>query len=227
MLSLTIGLLSVYLILPSIQETSPRVIQRQGYSFEMPEGWRMATEEELNIAAEKIGKDLKRIDALLIKDTAESNSFVENITILLTGHEAVKDKNTLPFYTQQYKESLSRNAFLYEPIEAKITPQGELSYFSIQHRLQLSEETPVLRQWVAILPSSHLDYVLTYTVEESLFESHSPVFEQFVAKFQPAGGTLYGYPPAGLFRVLSLSLVAIAVVFLAAKHIRARRTQKR
>ncbi|HOJ32509.1 MAG TPA: hypothetical protein PKY35_09910 [Candidatus Hydrogenedentes bacterium] len=224
MLLLTIGLLSASWMLPTIQETSPRIIQRQEYSFEIPEGWRLATQEELSRAAEKTGKDLKHIEALLVNTSSESDTFVENITVLLTRHDARNRNNTLPYYTQQYKESLGGNAFLYEPIEAKIIPRKDLSYFSIQHRLQLSENAPTLRQWIAILPSTRLDYVLTYTVEESLFQSHSPAFEQFVAKFKPAEDNRYGYPPAGLFWELCLFLGSISVVLFALKRVRAGRT---
>ncbi len=200
------------LTLTSITETSHRWYEKGSeYRCLIPEGWRLATQDELEEMAKFANRDLTSLDVVFLGNPNEEHQFVDNITIIRTEPVGKANEKRIAYFAQLYKNLVGREVFEYVPISASTEKSGAHAYIKLEHKLRISEESPTLHQWVAIFPLNRCTYTLTLTTIDGENNTNATVFGEIVKSFVPADDKRI-YLPAGTPRYVITACILVGLL---------------
>ena len=186
--------------------------KRDDFSFEIPRGWKVANEDEIDQLSSVMQHNLSLLRCLIVRQTTSSQDFTENITIIRNSETSRQANNQLSYYAQLYQSFLGKEAHEYHPLKLLLIEDQNARYIRIEHLVRFESQSPLLKQWIAIFPLAGYSYTVTLTGLEENQKQLEIIFDDFVRSFRLAEKDSPYFPARWIVVFVVFTLVTVLIL---------------
>ncbi|MCU0917830.1 MAG: hypothetical protein MUC88_25195 [Planctomycetes bacterium] len=190
--------LSVIVLLAVAANQSPRhhFSSPQGFSFDYPAGWIVATEEtraavmeEARPILEKLGNVDFRTVAAMVFDPCD-DGFIENVNVIITPGRLPINEESRRKLSQVTAQQLRNSGIGAADERTEIVTFDERRAISTHRTVTGLVPGVTVRQWQIVLPGRNRTYTVTASATEATFPRYETHFRTILAGFRPDGGAM-------------------------------------
>lgn len=160
-------------------------IDGRGFRLRVPDGWVIATEENLAAARHELGKqfadiDLDRVEALLYYPAADVELFANVNVVSAPGRVDIDDEPKARRSIQQQFRALGVRI---SDFDLRVEEIAGRDAFSAEWNARFPDQDPI-RQRTCLVPSAKRTIVITFTTSVDDFEARRPDFAAILASLE-------------------------------------------
>ncbi|MBM3890021.1 MAG: hypothetical protein FJ388_12970, partial [Verrucomicrobia bacterium] len=211
---------------PVAQDATIEFKSKQGFSFEYPAHWMVATKEQtrgvgqvLKTVAPNIKQaDMSRIAVLVYNPTLRQ--FAENLNVVVTRGAIPINQKTREEYAAAVTDGYRKAGGKLSEVKTSIVQVAGRDAMTIRFLASLPRVGTPVRHWQVSVPGKRQTYIVTCSAQDGDWPRLEPVFERMINSLRiepdtgPSWDGLLGYPKGVIVgAVLGVVIGLIIVLF--------------
>ncbi len=189
-------IMSLFLLVLTAEAQTNRFNSTQGFSFEYPQKWVVATKEQQIAASSELKSAFKQLGdinfdriAAVVFNPAD-DGFIESVNVVITQGSIPVNEDSRQKHIQAVTEQLRNAGVKVTDIKSELTRFGEHQALSLQQTLNDPSGNGLIRQWQIAMPGRNQTYIITATARVENFPTYEASFKKIFESFEVDGGSL-------------------------------------